>query len=713
MKQMKKFIAACIVIAVAFLCGWYLYYGQGWYLIKKTNGTPAAFVRTQNSTIEVMQNGVFAPFEIKGVNMGSGVPGKFATEFGVEKSEYLRWFAQIQAMGANTIRVYTLLSQNFYDAFYEYNMQSQTPLYLIHGVWLNDYVQFSHRDAYDDAFFKDLKKSTRTVVDVIHGKRRLLFQNSTGLGIYRHDISQWVLGYILGVEWEETTVAFTDDMRAGIAAYQGEYLYSTPEATPFEIMLTQVGDDVMRYETERYGQQRLVAFANWPTTDPFVYPEAIVRQFLKIAAVDIEHIQLTNKVVSGTFASYHVYPYYPDYLNYTGENVADTEKEETKNTYYQYLKKLADYHTMPVIISEFGIPSSRGMAQRDENTARNQGGMSETQQAEALVECYRDIKAAGCEGGIVFTWQDEWFKRTWNSMYAVDLYKTPYWSDYQTNEQYFGLLSFDPGKEKSICYVNGQQDDWENVPVAVTNQNTSLSVQYDEKFLYFLVQKKGITPQDTIYIPIDTTQKSGASFCQNYNLRFDRNADFVIVLNGENSRVVVQERYATLPAIHSFVYTDKNVYAHPPAADSSRFLPIDLLLQTPTMLLDTQTGQAQIRAAEVYETGKLTQGNADPKAADYNSMADYCYGKDFVEIKIPWQLLNFSNPSEMKIHDDYYENYGVEYINLKTMYFSAAVNPALDETISLVPFSMKGWGQQVKYHERLKPAYYALQKLWS
>ena len=32
-----------------------------------------------------------------------------------------------------------------------------------------------------------------------------------------------------------------------------------------------------------------------------------------------------------------------------------------------------------------------------------------------------------------------------------------------------------------------------------------------------------------------------------------------------------------------------------------------------------------------------------------------------MEIKIPWQLLNFSNPAEMQIHDDYYENYGREH----------------------------------------------------
>ena len=40
-------------------------------------------------------------------------------------------------------------------------------------------------------------------------------------------------------------------------------------------------------------------------------------------------------------------------------------------------------------------------------------------------------------------------------MHAVNLQRTPYWSDYQTNEQYFGLLSFDPGQEESVCYVDG------------------------------------------------------------------------------------------------------------------------------------------------------------------------------------------------------------------------------------------------------------------
>ncbi len=46
-------------------------------------------------------------------------------------------------------------------------------------------------------------------------------------------------------------------------------------------------------------------------------------------------------------------------------------------------------------------------------------------------------------------------------MAYVDLDNTPYWSDYQTNEQYFGLLAFDhPGEEESVCYVDGDASEW-------------------------------------------------------------------------------------------------------------------------------------------------------------------------------------------------------------------------------------------------------------
>ena len=173
------------------------------------------------------------------------------------------------------------------------------------------------------------------------------------------------------------------------------------------------------------------------------------------------------------------------------------------------------------------------MAQVDQNTGRNQGHMSEEEQGEALIRCYEDIMAAGCAGSCLFSWQDEWFKRTWNTIYAVDLDNTPYWSDYQTNEQFFGLLTFDPGEEESVCYVDGDVSEWGEEDLVTSSGDMELSMKYDEKFIYFLVKKEELDQEnDTIYIPVDTTQKTGSTYCENYDLTFDRACDFLMVIHG-------------------------------------------------------------------------------------------------------------------------------------------------------------------------------------
>lgn len=390
---MKKYIiTVCILITLLFL-GYTIYYRHGVYIDITPDVAVTSFVTVNGKNICLKQGQEDIPFEVRGVDMGVGMPGKWATDYAIDKEMYFRWFGQIQDMGANTVRVYTILQDDFYDAFYEYNRQSKEPLYLIHGVWINDYVFNSHRDAYDEELLDPLLRDCRAVVDIIHGKKSLSLGDGGASGTYRKDISPWVLGYIIGVEWESSLVVYTNEKSWDKNSYQGTYLYTEPEATAFEAFLCQVGDQMIQYESSRYKQQRLVAFSNWPTTDPFVYPIAVTSYRYKIACVDVEHIKAKETFLSGMFASYHVYPYFPDYLQIMKEgerysqrmvderlgevirknleyhtsrlNGAEIEKYLTDrdyydsrgryNTYRAYLKALNRYHTIPVIISEYGV----------------------------------------------------------------------------------------------------------------------------------------------------------------------------------------------------------------------------------------------------------------------------------------------------------------------------------------------------------------------
>ncbi len=719
---MKKFL---IGVAVAVLLFWIadaLYYRWDVPVYTSQNKTITTFTKTEGKTILVDAGEGMKPFEIKGVDLGLGIPGHFATEYAIDKETYLRWFELIQEMGANTIRIYTIQSTDFYDAFYEYNQDKETPLYLLHGVWVDDYAQNSHMDAYDDDFLGALLEDGCDIIDIIHGrcKRGLSDDLTNDIFTYDKDISKWVLGYLVGVEWEHTTVIFTNDMQQEECNYQGDYMYTAEGATPFEALLAQVGDAMIAYETDKYGEQRLMAFSNWPTTDPLSYEvDFLLANRDKYASVDAEHILATDAYLSGQFASYHVYSYFPDYLSLYDDWKKESWAKDylladgTYNTYAAYLHILVDHHSMPVVISEFGIPTSRGRAQSDTSKLRSQGYISEKEQAAALKSCYEDIKETGCAGCAIFSWQDEWFKRTWNTMANVDLSTTAYWTDYQTNEQFFGILTFDPGEEKSICYVDGDVAEWTENDVICEEQGVSLSVKYDEKFVYLYIQKEDFDFEtDKLYIPFDITSKSGSYYAKDLDVKFDRQADFLLVLDGkEHSRMLVQERYDAFHVVNGEAYYNVNPYIDIPDKDSPVFREIYLALRLGQQATDGET--ESIEHGEVFETGKLTYGNANPDSADFNSLVDFTVNGVDIEIRLPWQLLNFGNPSEMKIHDDYYENYGIEFIKINEIYIGVGCDTDKSSRINMKAVKLKGWGNNPTYHERLKESYYVMQELWT
>ena len=513
-------------------------------------------------------------------------------------------------------------------------------------------------------------------------------------------------------------VAFTNESDASVSQYNGDYLY-TENAENFEIFLAAIGDQTIQYETCKYGTQRVLAFANWSNTCPLRFDEKIRQETEKYSEIDVENIHVKDSFQGGTFAFYHCYPYYPEYSMY------ENESNEEENNYLEFLTRLNKHHEQPVVISEFGVPSSRGKASYEQNRdlGRDQGGLSETQQGQALVSMWKDIKASGSAGGMVFSWQDEWYKWTWNSMAAVDLNNVCYWSDYQTNVQSFGLLAFDPGRKKSICYVDGDQKEWDEKDVVIKQNDFSISMKYDVKFIYFLLEKDGLNiDEDTIYIPIDTTWKSGSTDAKNFNLTMTEPADFVIQIKGrKNSRLWVQERYNTVTALFgNQMKRYFNQYYSEPASDSGTFQQVQMLLQEVDYYAQGKKISFQdynpnypdifYTLSQTYETGKLTYGNANPSAADYNSLADFCAGDGFVEIKIPWQLLNFADPSTMRIHDDYYECHGVEYLSIDSINVGVGDGSTIIEMSS---FPLKKLGDNPEYHERLKESYYILQEEWA
>lgn len=192
---MKRFIIGISAIILLLFIGFVAVFYGGFYVDLGRDNHVNTFVRTENKEILIKVKDKWKPFEVRGMDMGSGILVNGLTDYAITKETYLHWFQLIQEAGANTLRVYSVQNPSFYKAFYEYNSQHEEPLYLLQGIWVNDYIQNSRVDAYADSFAGKLLDNCLVTVDVIHGKRLIINNDAdTSTGLYLHDVSEMGAG---------------------------------------------------------------------------------------------------------------------------------------------------------------------------------------------------------------------------------------------------------------------------------------------------------------------------------------------------------------------------------------------------------------------------------------------------------------------------------------------------------------------------------------
>lgn len=644
---------------------------------------------------------------LKGVNIGVGKPGAFPGELAITKEEYLRWFRYIGEMNANTIRVYTIQTPEFYEALLEHNMKSENTIYVLHGVWINEEDINSKLNAFDPIIKDTTLDEINRLIDVIHGKAEIEEKAGHASGKYTSDISPYLIGLILGIEWDPAFVNNTNKLNVGKSNFKGKYLYTSDNASPFESFLCELGDKAISYEIDKYNTQVPISFTNWVTTDLLKHSnEPDKKEDSEV--VNPNNIKANENFKSGIFASYHVYPYYPEALVYQKEYREYEDEDGNVNPYKAYLEDLIKEHTMPVLVAEFGVPSSRGITHENIYTGFNQGGLDEKSQGEMDSSMLEDIYNTGCAGGIVFSWQDEWFKRTWNTMDYDIGGRRAYWSNIQTNEQNFGLLAFDPGSEESVCYIDGKIKDWKSRASLIENEKYSTYVNSDEKYVYFMVKGNDSINflNEHLVIPIDTTPNSGSGKYE--DITFRDGVDFIIDINGkDNSTIKVQSYYD----VFSYSYGGKysGVEANKEGRDSSKFNPIYLCISGPIHLPEDNK-DIPLRKKE---TGNLIYGNGNPEDDDYNSLADFYINENVIEIRIPWQLLNVMDPSSKCVMDDFYKVGGIQPLEIQGINIGTYIYGVDNSSkIDLKRYEWAKW-EVPTYHERLKSSYYILQDAMS
>jgi hypothetical protein len=581
----------------------------------------------------------YSPMILKGVNLGSSPPGYFPGEiaYAITPVMYEQWIERIGEAGFNSIRVYTLHPPVFYEKLAEYNQRHpENPLLLFQGIWLEEVEDATDPACYDLTYRKNaFSREIEDVVDCINGHGDIPFRYGKAYGIYRTDMSRWTAGYIIGREVSPQEVDSTNKFHAAVSSFTGNQ-FSITGGSATEVFVAEMLDKAVTYEAARYDVRRPVSFSSWPTLDPLRHPTEIHTDE-DVASFDITKISGADQH-AGLFASYHVYPYYPNFISEEPSYQGYSDSQGS-NSYLGYLTALKSYYSgMPLVIAEFGVPSSWGSAHQSFSQMHH-GGYSEIQQGEKDVRMINNILDAGCAGGFVFEWMDEWFKRTWIVLYleayglssGSDIIPTlQLWHNEASPEQCFGLIAFD---QKDIPGFVPYTLDTPSGPVSTVRATN------DESYFYLeITTAADLTDTDEFMVAFDTYLGNTGESTMPGGAVISNRAEFLLTFTLANDTAMyhVTEAYDMNGLTVRFNLSD-------PAVQKYRSTPTD---GAPWKLMRWTNDGFELT---VHDIGKIPIEHAVSFSPGYRAAVAW-YGRK-INIRLPWTMLHFNDPTQMRVND--------------------------------------------------------------
>jgi len=208
---------------------------------------------------------------------------------------------------------------------------------------------------------------------------------------------------------------------------------------------------------------------------------------------------------------------------------------------------------------------------------------------------------------------------------------------------------------RSVCYVDGDIGEWRAEKPVISGEHYAVYAKADEKYAYLLVRTDGYDfERDTLYLPIDTIGGQG-NLTGPGGLSFERPADFLIQIKGDgDSRILVDAYYDSFYYMYGEQLAMIEKQPQYGKKGSGLFNPMYHCLSREIYLPQDKKTVPFMQ----YETGLLRRGDANPSHEDYNSLTDFAFKEGSLELRIPWQLLNFMDPSTKTVMGDLYLNKG-------------------------------------------------------
>jgi tetratricopeptide (TPR) repeat protein len=712
--------------------------------------------RTHGDYFEYFDGKAWQKTYLMGVNIGPARPNEFASTPSKEVKVYLEWLDQIASMNSNMVRIYTILPPAFYHAFRIHNLRAKKPLWLLHEVWLRE---SDEKNLYDADWSDEFEREIRNVVDIIHGQANVAYRRGHASGIYTADVSQWTFAIGPGREVEPSIVLVTNRKNPSQTSFEGTYV-RVKKGNPAEVWFAKMIELTARYEMDRYNSQRPLTIINWPPLDPMHHvTEASFAEELEVqrkrgenigtvapdllddadvAVVDVMNLQATPQFPAGLFASFHVYTYWPDFLPYDPE-YPKVRDAQGSNRYYGYLLDLKKHHPgMPVLVAEYGVPTSWGIAHVHPDGWHN-GGFSEQAQADLLTRMSRNIYDSGSAGGLVFAWIDEWWKCVADvatNPFDVPQSRRPLWSNMLNPEEHFGILGYLPSKR--VPLLRGSDEDWRGATTLAEKPDGAIRrvrATSDSAYLYLRLDVAGPIDwkQQQYWVALNTLPGKAGVRRLPGGVEIESGANFILQLAGrDDANLRIASNYTPTQQVYS------NVAASGKRPYTRESMSVGII--------DIGTFEDMIVEANQPRFGRdgtvfppinvnrspLHFGTADPNVPGYSTLNGWRTedAKGMIEVRIPWGLMYITDPSarnamngtDKQRRATWTETPGISVVAMALTPDSSAQRTTVIDSLprgtdsafaakSIPIYTWQKW-DEVQFTPYLKESYRALQKIF-
>lgn len=291
---------------------------------------------------------------------------------------------------------------------------------------------------------------------------------------------------------------------------------------------------------------------------------------------------------------------------------------------------------MPLLIAEFGAPSSWGNAHFS-YSGMHHGGLDEVQQGYYNLRMLRNIRDSGYAGGLLFAWIDEWWKRTW----ITDELQMPrdrfrLWNNVTSPEENFGLIAFDLGEP--------DYDEWD--ATKGPGRIRELRAAADAAYFYLRIHlSTGMQSGEVMTVGWDTYRDDLGESVLPDGVKASNRSELALIIEAPSrAQLYITEAYDLLGIWHNT--SGEGQLYHSTATDGGRWMPVRWKNSSQHGSDDGQYSFPET----FFDIGNL-QVRAESDSS--SSLDAVVMGNKTVEIRLPWTLLQFTDPSTLTVlHDD-------------------------------------------------------------